>query len=76
MKLEKRSNANLVPFKNVPAGAVFRDTENTVYMKLDACYKHASIVLYNAVVLENGSLVYFDDQNEKVEVLDDAILTY
>lgn len=73
MKIEKKSTTC---FKDIPAGAVFRDTESTVYMKLDACYKHASIVLYNTVVLENGSLVYFDDQNEKVEILENAVLTY
>lgn len=73
MKIKKEP---VTRFKDIPVGAVFRDTKNTVYMKLDACYKHASIALYNAVVLENGSLVYFDDQNEKVEILENAVLTY
>lgn len=73
MKIEKKP---ITRFKDIPSGAIFKDAEDTIYMKLDACYKHASIVLYNAVVLENGSLVYFDDQNEKVEILENAVLTY
>lgn len=73
MKLEKRSTTR---FKDIPAGTVFRDTKGTICMKLDACYKHASIILYNTVILENGSLTYIDDQEEDVEVLEDAVLTY
>lgn len=74
MKINKKFNTTT--FRDVRPGAVFQDTEGTVYMKLDTCYKFASVTLYNAVVLENGSLVYFADETEKVEVLDDAILNY
>jgi len=73
MKINKKSTTR---FKDISAGAVFRDTKGTVYMKLDCCYKHASIILYNTINLENGSLTYIDDQEENVEVLDDAVLTY
>jgi hypothetical protein len=73
MKINKKPTTR---FKDIPTGAVFRDTKGTIYMKLDCCYKHASIILYNTVNLENGSLTYIDDQEEDVEVLDDAVLTY
>lgn len=73
MKINKKSTTR---FKDISAGTVFRDTKGTIYMKLDCCYKHASIILYNTINLENGSLTYIDDQEENVEVLDDAVLTY
>lgn len=73
MKINKKSTTY---FKNVPAGAVFRDIEGTIYMKLDVCYKNASVVLYNAVILENGSLTYIEDRENDIEVLENAVLTY
>ena len=81
MKINKKSTTR---FKDIPAGTVFRDTKGTIFrdtkgaicMKLDTCYKHASIILYNTIILENGSLTYIDDQEEDIEVLEDAVLTY
>lgn len=76
MKIKRKNITNATLFEDVPAGTVFKDEEETVYMKLDFCYKNPSAVLYNAVDLENGSLVYFNDPNEEVEVLENAVLTY
>jgi len=70
MKIEKKFNTTT--FKDVLPGAVFRDADGTIYLKFDDYYyKYA----YNAIALDNGSLVNFND-NEKVEILKDAILTY
>ena len=76
MKIRKESAANVIPFENVSMGNVFKDEEGGIYMKLDFCYMRASGVHYNAVSLEYGRLVYFDNPIEKVEVLEKAILTY
>lgn len=76
MKIERGNTNNIISFESVSMGTVFKDEEGTVYMKLDSCYKNSSAVLYNAVDLENGSLVYFNDPNEKVEIFENAVLTY
>lgn len=76
MRIERGNTNNIISFENVSMGTVFKDEEGTVYMKLDSCYKNSSTVLYNAVGLENGSLVYFNDPNEKVEIFENAVLTY
>ena len=75
MKIVKENFKNIVSFENVPRGAVFEDEQGTIYMKLDSSYKAGSVG-YDAVVLENGSLVFFGNRDEKVEVLKDAVLTY
>lgn len=72
MKIEKKFNTTA--FKDVLPGAVLRDEDGAIYLKLDYCYKSTSSVLYNAVALDHGSLVNFND-NERVEILDSAILT-
>lgn len=36
----------------------------------------ASGIRYNAIILETGCLIYFNDPNEEVEVLKNAVLTY
>lgn len=71
MKLEKRSNANLVPFKNVPAGAAFKGVEGTVCIALN----RGSAQYNNAVNLIDGKLWTYDD-DEIVEILEDAVLIY
>lgn len=74
MKIEKKSNANLVPFKNVPAGTVFKGAEGAVCIALDRGYIN-SAPYYNAVNVINGKLWAYDD-DEIVEILENAILTY
>ena len=71
MKLEKRSNANLVPFKNVPAGAAFKGVEGAVCIALN----RGSAQYNNAVNLIDGKLWTYDD-DEIVEILEDAVLIY
>ena len=75
MRIEKKNFKNIVSFENVPGGAVFEDEQGTIYMRLDSFYRTGSVG-YDAVVLENGSLVFFGNRDEKVEVLKDAVLTY
>lgn len=75
MKIEKKNFKNIVSFENVPKGTVFKDENETIYMRLDSFYRTGSVG-YDAVVLENGSLVFFGNRDEKVEVLKDAVLTY
>jgi hypothetical protein len=74
MKIEKRSNANLVPFKNVPAGVVFKGVEGAICITLDRGYIN-SAPYYNAVNVINGKLWAYDD-DEMVEILEDATLIY
>lgn len=75
MRIEKKNLKNIVSFENVPKGTVFKDENETIYMRLDSFYRTGSVG-YDAVVLENGSLVFFGNRDEKVEVLKDAVLTY
>ncbi len=75
MRIEKKNSKNIVSFENVPKGTVFKDENETIYMRLDSFYRTGSVG-YDAVVLENGSLVFFGNRDEKVEVLKDAVLTY
>lgn len=76
MKIVKENHKNTVTFKNVPRGAVFKDEEGTIYMRLDSPCKSAPAVQYDSVILENGKLIFFSNRNEEVEVLEDAVLTY
>lgn len=75
MRIEKKNFKNIVSFENVPKGTVFKDENETIYMRLDSFYRTGSVG-YDAVALENGSLVFFGNRDEKVEVLKDAVLTY
>lgn len=76
MKIKKESAANVILFEDVPSGTVFKDGEENICMKLESCYMSISGVRYNAVILGNGGLIYFNDPNEEVEVLKNAVLTY
>lgn len=76
MKIEKKSADNIILFEDVPIGTVFKDDEGGIYMKLDSCYMSVSGIRFNAVILGNGSPVYFNDPKEEVEVLENAVLTY
>lgn len=76
MKIRKESAANIILFEDAPGGTVFKDEEENICMRLDACYISVSGVRYNAVILGNGGLIYFNDPNEEVEVLKNAVLTY
>ncbi len=72
MKIEKKSVPNIIPFGDVLEGAVFKDENGAVCMKLEAEYEELP---RNAVNLETGSLYLYDDK-EEVEILKDAVLTY
>ena len=76
MKIRKESAANIILFEDVPGGTVFKDEEENICMKLESCYMSISGVRYNAVILGNGGLIYFNDPNEEVEILKNAVLTY
>lgn len=79
MKIRKESTDNTISFEDVSTGTVFKDEQGCIYMKLASCYKFSPEDLgtqYNVVFLKNGSLVYFNDPKEKVEVLENAVLTY
>ena len=77
MKIRKESAANVILFEDVPGGTVFKDEEENICMKLESCYMmSASGIRYNAIILEAGCLIYFNDPNEEVEVLKNAVLTY
>ncbi len=77
MKIEEKPPiVNISLFEDVPRGTVFKDEEGTIYMKLDSGYKSPDLVgLYNAVDLKYGILICFNDPNEEVEILKNAILT-
>lgn len=74
MKIEKKSVANIIPFGDVPEGAVFKDKYEAVCMKVAGNYEK-SVLSRNAINLETGSLYLYDD-TEEVEVLENAVLTY
>lgn len=77
MRIEKKNSKNIVTFKDVPKGSAFKDEEGAIYMKLDYCYKVGLAAQYDSVLLEDGSLVSFGDRNEEmVEILENAVLTY
>lgn len=77
MRIEKKNSKNIVTFKDVPKGSVFKDEDGTVYMKLYYSYKVGLAAQYDSVLIENGSLVSFGDRNEEaVEILPDAVLIY
>ena len=77
MRIEKKNSKNIVTFKDVPKGSIFKDEDGTVYMKLDYSYKVGLAAQYDSALIENGSLVSFGDRNEEaVEILPDAVLMY
>ena len=76
MKIEKKSVANVIPFKDVLGGVVFKDKNGAVCMKFESNYQGKFDVIHrNAINLDTGSL-YFYDNDEEVEILEDAVLTY
>lgn len=70
MKIEKKNANNVFRFGDVKPGSVFKDKDGAVYMAL-----HLEYGPRNAVALDTGCLALFDE-NEKVEILYDAVLTY
>lgn len=74
MKIEKKSVANIIPFGDVPEGTVFKDKDKCVCMKVADNYIK-SILSRNAIDLVTGTLYFYDD-TEEVEVLENAVLTY
>lgn len=72
MKIERKNTDNIFRFRDVNPGFVFKDEDGVIYMKLN--WENGP---RNAVVLETGCLVFFcDDDDEEVEILYDAVLTY
>ena len=74
MKIEKKSVANIIPFRDVPEGTVFEDKNEAVCMKVAGSYGRY-VMSRNAINLETGNLYLYDD-TEEVEVLENAVLTY
>lgn len=74
MKIEKKSVANIIPFGDVPEGTVFKDKYEVVCMKVAGNYEK-SVLSRNAIDLGTGSL-YLYENDEEVEILEDAVLTY
>lgn len=74
MKIERKNTDNILCFRDVNPGVVLKDSEGVIYMKLDWKYGNAT-TSRNAVVLEIGCLVFFCE-DEEVEILPDAVLTY
>lgn len=74
MKIEKKNPKKVVAFGDVLAGTVFRDKNEAVCMKIAGTYGQY-ILCRNAINLDTGSLYSYDD-DEEVEILEDAILTY
>lgn len=72
MKVEKKNPEKIVAFKDVLAGTVFKGATGMICMKLEAEYEELP---RNAVNLNSGSLYLYDD-DEQVEILKDAVLTY
>lgn len=73
MKIEKKNPKKVVAFGDVLAGTVFKRAKTEmVCMKLEAEYEELP---RNAINLETGSLYLYDDA-DKVEVLENAVLTY
>ena len=70
MKLEKRSVTNVISFDDVPEGTAFKDKNEAICMKVAG-----NVLCRNAINLETGSLYFYDDKDE-VEILEDAVLTY
>ena len=74
MKIEKKSVANIIPFRDVLEGTVFKDKDEVVCMKVADSYGKY-VMSCNAINLETGNLYLYDDA-EEVEVLENAVLTY
>ncbi len=70
MKIEKKDIDNVFRFGDVKPGFVFKDKDGIIYMAL-----HLEYGPRNAVALDTGCLALFD-KNERVEILEDAVLMY
>lgn len=79
MKIEKKNIINTVPFEDVLAGVVFKDKNGAICMKFGNGYDFSNVspsnVSPNAINLDTGSL-YLYGEEEEVEILEDAVLTY
>lgn len=74
MKIEKKDIVNTVPFEDVLAGVVFKDRNGAICMKFGKGYDFSN-VSPNAINLDTGSL-YLYGEEEEVEILENAVLTY
>lgn len=74
MKIERKNTINTVPFEDVLAGIVFKDSNGAICMKFGKGYDFSN-VSPNAINLDTGSL-YLYDEEEEVEILEDAVLMY
>lgn len=68
MKMTKRDVVVTINFENLECGDVFR-YDDAIYMVIEEISK------YNAVNLDDGTVVHFDDYDAVVE-LDNAELVY
>lgn len=76
MKIEKKSVNNFILFKDIPVGGVFKDWNEVICMKFeDNCEKFNMSPTRNAINLSSGHFFLYDDE-ERVEFLKDAVLTY
>lgn len=73
MRIERKSPDNIFHFRDLSPGSVFKTRERSIYIKFDL--KYGNSLLRNAVDLETGCPVLFDE-DEEVEFLEKAILTY
>lgn len=72
MKIEQKLG-KVIPFTKVPVGTVFEGGNGDICMVIDKSY--ANSTYRNAVNLSTGTLYCYSD-NEKVKILEDAVLTY
>ena len=79
MKIERKNTINTVPFEDVLAGIVFKDSNGAICMKFGKGYDFSNVsssnVSPNAINLDTGSL-YLYGEEEEVEILEDAVLIY
>lgn len=73
MKIERKPDGKVISFAGVPVGAVFKGENGDICMVIDKSY--ANSTYRNAVNLCTGTLYCYDD-NEEVEILENAVLAY